>query len=140
VALLQSLIDDRLSRLDEGQFNPNVSDVFDQVTLINDHWESWDVAKMHAELCHLAELVRRRQPEQQLLKEIRGLIKQKARHSAFEDRRVRFFDEHLTVEQAVRIANVIALVVCEYVTDVDAQHTLITDLTRVLKEAFTPGR
>jgi len=132
VALLHSMIDDRLAAWAEQQADPDWSITLDQVEKITKHWKTWDWTTMERELGLLADTVSQRRSEADVIFEIRTLIDQRAKLAAQEHRRMLDLNQVLTVEQVVTLARTLATIVNRYLPDEETKNAINAEFSKVM--------
>lgn len=140
VALITTLLDDKLERWADSGSDPDWQDVFAQIDLIKTSFRSWEWERAEQELQLLVDRVQARRSEGVILDEVRSLIDQRAKLATQEHRRLIDLDQVLTVEQVVTIAAALAAVVREIVPDQRVHGQLEDGFARVLSIQATALR
>lgn len=133
VALLQSVVEDRLAAWAAAQAGPDWGAVLDRVETITGNWRTWDFTRMERELRALAEAVGERQSEATILAEIRDLMDQRAKLAQQEHKRMLDLDQVLTVEEAIVLAQTIAAIVQKYLPDLETRRAINAEFTKAFE-------
>jgi len=121
VAVIETLIKEKLAAVRDGDTGPDWTAVLDQFEAIAENFQKWEWTKQKKALEDLGALLKDRQrTEAAAMEEVRDLMDQKARLATMEHRRLVDLQQTMTVEQALTLASVLADIVRRNVKDPEA--------------------
>jgi hypothetical protein len=132
VALLDTLLNDKLAAWAADEAGPNWTDVYAQIVHVNENFQTWEWTRAKVELEQLMAVVNQRRTEGELLDQIRSLVDQRARLAGQEHRRMLDLNQVLTVEQVIVLASAVASIVRDVVPDEATRKTVNARIMGVL--------
>jgi len=131
IALMQAEIGDRLSRIKQGEAEPDFEQILGMAERISRDWQKWDWTRMNAELASLKEAIGGEIAQDRAMREVRDLIQEKARLIAQENRLLESRDHSMPIEQVMLLIRALTTAMRRTIRDPDLLTAVDAEFRRI---------
>jgi len=135
IALLGAAIGEELEEIKRAEAEPDLETLIGMAERIAKDWQGWDWTRMDREMADLIEVAKGRRNRQQVMYNVRSLIRDKAALIDQENKLLADRDSMIPLDQVILLMRAIAGVIRREVRDPDTLRAIEAEFTRVVTVA-----